>query len=684
MNSGDLLVQVGSEPAQAHRPRAVWGKRAAVAVGALLLTLGVTWPLARCPATCLGASADPIISVYYLRWVAHGLTTPGGRLLDAPMFAPYPDSLLLGEYLPAYQLVALPTILFTGSAVLAHNVVLGLAYALAALGAAALATRLLGPTPAALLAGIAFAYSPRFLHQAHNLQALSAVWVPWLFLALERFLARPTWGAAAAIGVFGLGLAGSSMIGFMYAGVAALVTVTAAVAWGGRRIGRAHLVPAVAVGLPAGALLALYVAPYRRLAQEWRLGRTLPEVERYSASLGDYLGVPPEHFLHRLLGVGRVVDLDREALFPGLAIALLAAVGLWATFRDGDGLRRRLGPYALMGAASAVLALGPTWSAGSLAVPLPYRALYALVPGFEALRTPRRFGALAALALALLAAAGARWLVRRLPSRRAALVVGGFATLALLESIAVPFPGTIVRFDPRPLPEAYEWLATQDPRTVMLGVPTHRGMDVWGPIFHLRRTVSGVSSYLPPHYRALVDAMQAFPDARSIALAHGIRPDVVIIQRGWLTPARAAVLTDPNSGFRLEREFATHLVYRLGPPGAAGLEALEATAVVERVGIGPSRACATLRNPGPGFVPLYPLHRVRLEVEAGSEAVETLGWLPLDLAPGATHSVCATLPAPVASARIRGEVESLGRAARFEVATGAAPVRLRTGSPPGA
>jgi hypothetical protein len=660
----------------------MWGKRAAVAAGALLLTLGVTWPLARCPETCLGASVDPIISVYYLRWVAHSLTTPGSRLLDAPMFAPYPDSLLLGEYLPAYQLVALPTILFTGSAVLAHNVVLGLAYALAALGAAALAARLLGPTPAALLAGVAFAYSPRFFHQAHNLQALSAVWVPWLLLALARYLARPTWGAATAIGVLGLGLAGSSMIGFMYAGVAALVTATAAVAWGGRRLGRAHLVPAVAVGLPAAALVALYVAPYRRLALEWRLGRTLAEVERYSASLGDYLGVPPEHFLHRLTGIGRVVDLDREALFPGLVVTLLAAVGLWATLRNGDGLRRRLGPYAVMGVVSAVLALGPTWHSGSLALPLPYRALYALVPGFGALRTPRRFGVLVALALALLAAAGAQWLVRRLPSPRAALFVGALATLALLESIAVPFPGTVVRFDPRPLPEAYQWLEAQDPRTVMLGVPTHRGIDVWGPIFHLRRTVSGISSYMPPHYWTLVEAMRAFPDGRSIALAHGIRPDVIVIHRGWLTPARAAVLADPGSGFRLEREFATHLVYRLGPPGAAGLEALEATAVVERVGAGPSRACATLKNPGSGFVPLYPVHRLRLEVDAGSERVDLQDWLPLDLAPGATHSVCAQLATPVASARIRGEVESLGRTARFEVATDAAPVRLRAGSPP--
>src|SRR5439155_17461454 len=133
--------------------------------------------------------------------------------------------LALGEYIPAYAPLAVPATLLTGNPVVAHNVSLVAAYTLAALGAAALAARLTGAVGPALIAGIVFAYSPRLRHQAHNLQAMSAFWVPWLFLGLERFLARPTWAAAGVLGGIGLGLALSSMIAFLYSAVGAAVAL---------------------------------------------------------------------------------------------------------------------------------------------------------------------------------------------------------------------------------------------------------------------------------------------------------------------------------------------------------------------------------------------------------------------------------------------------------------------------
>lgn len=442
-----------------------WTARLAVGAGALALTLVVTWPLPRCFDTCLGASEDPLISVYYLRWVTHALTTPGVRLLDASIFAPYTGTLALGEYMPAYAVLALPAIALTGSPVVAHNVVVAAAYTLAALGGAALAARLTGAAGPALLAGLAFAYSPRLLHQAHNVQTLSAFWFPWLFLALERFLERPTWAAAAVLAGVWLGLALSSMIAFAYAGVSAGVFLVVAVAWGGRRLARPHLLRLAAAGVPAVALLAAYLAPYRALAREWRLGRALAEVERYSAAPGDVLGVPPEHLVHRLVGIGHVVDLDREALFPGLAVLALATAGLAAVARGPGGLRPAFLPYVAMAGATGMLALGPTLETPWGPWPLPYRLLYAVVPGFDAIRTPRRFVGFLALGLALLVAAGAARALGRLNPARRRVVLAAVAALILVESISVPFPGAVRRLDPAELPEVYRWLGTQDART---------------------------------------------------------------------------------------------------------------------------------------------------------------------------------------------------------------------------
>jgi len=638
----------------------------------------VSWPLPRCFGTCLGASEDPLLSVYYLRWVAHALVTPGVRLLDASIFAPYAGTLALGEYIPLYALLALPATVATGNPVVGHNVVLVAAYTLAALGAAALAARLTGAREAALVAGVVFAYSPRLLHQAHNLQALSAFWFPWVFLALERFLARPTWVAAATAAGVGLGLALSSMIAFLFAGVAVAVFLVAAVGRGGRRLGRTHLLRLGGVAVPAVALLAAYLLPYRALAREWRLGRTLADNERYSAALADYLGVPPEHLLHRLAGVGRVVDLDHEALYPGLAVLALAAVGVVALARGRDGLRATLGPYVATAGGAAVLALGPTLLTPWGAWPLPYRLLWGLVPGFDAVRTPRRFAAFVALGLALLAAAGAARLVASLSPARRRLAVAALIGIALLEAVGAPFPGAVRRLDAAALPEVYRWLAEQPPSTVALELPMGDDWDkVAGAAFHLRPTVNGWASYLPPHYEALVAAMAAFPDTRTLALIRGLKPDVVLVDQRWLDRTHEAALA-ASGALRLERVVGGHLVYRIEGPAPPGLEVLEATAQLALPPEGSAaEACVTLRNPGPDFVPLYPLRRLRLEVEGerGDRLGGGLGWLPLDLPPGASHVACVSLSRRASPARIALAIEGAGRLHRLALSPGGPPAR---------
>ena len=113
---------------------------------------------------------------------------------------------------------------------------------------------------------------------------MAIAWVPWLLLALERFLDRPSLLRAALLLPLGLGFAMSSMNMFVFTGVTMLVWLAVAAAQD--RVGLGHVARLAAVGAAGAALLWAYVAPYRTAARDWGLERTLSEVERGAADAG--------------------------------------------------------------------------------------------------------------------------------------------------------------------------------------------------------------------------------------------------------------------------------------------------------------------------------------------------------------------------------------------------------------
>jgi hypothetical protein len=659
-------------PRQGRLSVTAWRRGLGVVLVAVGGTVLVTWPLVRCLGVCLGPPPDTLVSLYFLHWVAHALTTPGVRVLDAPMFAPYRDTLTLGEYLPAYAPLAIPVLRLTGNPVAAHNVVLLTEYAGAALGVTLLARRLVGAIGPALVAGAAFAFSPRLLHYGDNLQTLSIGWTPWIFLAVERFLTRPTWPSAITAAALGLGLALSSMNVLVFTVIGLAVFVPAAWVSGSRPIRSAHLVRGLLVGAPAAVLLWAYVSPYRAAAREWGLWRTLAQVERNAMTLGDYVALPPEPLLHRILGTP--APTAASGLLLGVTLGALAVVGLLAFRRAPQGVGRALAPYVAAGVVALGLAAGPSLRTPWGDLSMPYRLLYAAVPGFDAIRTPNRLLLVVDLTVALLAAAGLADLSGRLPVPRRAVMVAAAGVLILAESVRVPFPGAVPRLDPGHLPPVYRWLATAPPSTVALGVPMGDWANVAAVAFHLRRTVNGWASWDPPRYAELVTAMDGFPDPRTLALVRAIRPDVILVDRAWLVPERAARLARADSGLRFAGAFDTHLVYRLdsaldGPALAVGMEGLvvRATAVAHS-GLQPARLCAVLANSGSGWLALYPVRVLRFEAEAGGGRVVAHDWLPLDLAPGSEHRTCVDVPALGGTWRLAGEIRGAGRVDRFAVA----------------
>ena len=256
-----------------------------------------------------------------------------------------------------------------------------------------------------------------------------------------------------------------------------------------------------------------------------------------------------------------------------------------------------------------ILSLGPRLKLSAAdpgGLTLPFAWLYTHVPGMTAIRAPGRFANTAFLALAMLAAMGAAWLLGRIPPvvrrqtsnvTRHSLVFRLSSFVALAALILAEYAGGLGRFAVQPMPPTdgplYAWLATQPPAALvelpltseMAGKPVGDGhrepaAAPW-PDYNLLRyqyfqtghwqpTVDGYSGFVPPHHRELGLAMAHFPDERSLALLRGLGVERVVVHADLLDafqPSEPPRCARRWRGPRRvhERDFGSEWVYRLRP-----------------------------------------------------------------------------------------------------------------------
>jgi hypothetical protein len=491
----------------ANTPSPVCRRGELLAVAALmaLLTILMTYPQIR-RLDSLADLGDPLFSLWRLSWVAHQLPRDPLHLFDGNMFYPerftlaYSDSMLL----PA--VTAAPFLWLGAHTVVVYNLFLLTTFVLAGVSMYLLVRALTGQAPAALVAGVAFAFYPfRFEHYSHFELAFS-FWMPLVLLALHRTLARGRMKEGLLTGALFAG----QMFSCMYFGVfllTYLVPVWIVLGIGWRRI-RSSLVPfAAGVALAAvliGPLAIPYVSGRQTVGQ-----RTAGEVEFYSATGQSYLRAHPNRATYQQLSSPRQRQQERE-LFPGILIVVLAAIALWPPLS----VSRMAYGVGLVVSFEASLGLHG----------LLYPLLYRWVPAYHGLRVPARFSMLVGLSLAILAGFGVARLSR--PVRRnwrwalAALFVG----VVLLESRAILPPFLHVNTEPNPI---YAWFDGRPP-SVLAEVPpgTAESLDVefgylYASTFHWQRLVNGSSGFQPPSYWTFLDAMAGFPDDRSMAFLRG-------------------------------------------------------------------------------------------------------------------------------------------------------------------
>lgn len=551
----------------------------------VLVAVALLWPLPLHPASTLPDLGDPLDSAWRLAWPVHQVRIDPRHLLDANIFYPVRTTYLFDELILGVAILTAPIFLLGGSGVLAFNA--GLLFAFAANGAAmyALGRHLVANRLAAFGGALVFMAAPfRFQHVGH-LGLSSAYWMPLALLFLDRLWVQPGWRRALPFGgAVALQALSAQYYGFQVAIVSGLFVLFIAFRHRGRQgFGRFAFALLMAT-LFAELLLFPVVAPYAGVKGTWNYSRGLAENELYSATLSSYLAAPPNTIVGARLASALRQRLGITAwnvwLYPGVGALLVAAAGLVLSKR---GIKEALnaGFFALLALFGAAMTLGPTLYAQAVGVrPLtewmPYRLFFQVIPVFDAMRAPERFGNVLLLGLAGAVTWGIAGIIGRLPSRGRSYS-GALVGVLLVGLVAAEYARAPLTVATVPqMPPVYGWLAAQ-PRGPTLELPlgpsptqlNREQVRQYWSTFHWQPRVNGSSDITPLVYDSLRRDLAAFPDARSLAILRGLGVRYVIVHRAEFTApgwdAIAARYDSSRNALVPRGEFGVDLAFELRP-----------------------------------------------------------------------------------------------------------------------
>ncbi len=507
-------------------------RRISAAAICLLLAIIHTWPLALDPGRwSRNDNGDAQLNEWILAWIAHQLPRDPAHLFEANIFYPAHDALAFSEPLIVPAVIGAPLAWLGASPVLVHNLVLILGFALTAFATCWLVERWTGDLLGGLLAGSAFAFNTHTLTRLAHIQGIHIYGLPLALLGIDAMISRSgssRWRPALLVTAAMVLMAYTSgyLVVFAVVMIGVVLVARASEWWRRARV----VLPALAAASAATAILVLPVyLPYRRVAREQHMIRTLENVKEYSATLTGYLATAGR--LHLSTWSGRFFRDPVDSFFPGVVLLLLSVVAIVAAVRRPEQRGRvvMLGAIAIVG---MVLSLGT-------ATPL-YAIAFHVFPPMQGLRAAARFGNLFLLGLALLGGLGLAALrnrvlppeggsdgepirARRFRLRRSFRLQA--EVLPILLIVVVNIEALRAPFEYREftgIPGIYKLLRDEPGDVVLVEQPFFMRWAIFenapyvlNSTAHWRPLMNGYSGYTPASYQAYADTFWYFPQERA-------------------------------------------------------------------------------------------------------------------------------------------------------------------------
>ena len=475
----------------------------------VLLSVIHTWPLATNPAVLSrNDNGDTMLNEWIIAWVVHQLPRDPLHLFASNIFYPARDTLAFSEPLIVPAVLGAPVLWLGGSPVLAYNLLLLAGFTLTALAAYAVVYSWTGDRLAGMVAGSLFAFNTHTLTRLAHIQGIHVYGLPLTLLFADRLITQPGIRPALLLAGSMAVMAYSSGYLLVFGIVMIAIVLLARVADWRQNAGR--VVAAFALATVATVIVVLPIAlPYRRVAAEQGMVRSIEAVREYSATLPGYLAAAGRVHFHTWSG--RFFENPVDSFFPGFVAIALTLVAIWAAIR-GRVSRGRVFMLVAIGAIGFLLSLG-------LQTPL-YAIVYKLLPPMAGLRAAARFGNLFLLAMALLAGLGLAALRQSDAARRAATALAVAAiTLVNVEALRAPFE--FRRFEG--IPRVYDVLARETGPVVLAETPFYPPHAVFenaeyvlNSTTHWRPLMNGYSGYVPESYARVAWTFWYFPEEHAI------------------------------------------------------------------------------------------------------------------------------------------------------------------------
>jgi hypothetical protein len=507
------LAESSAQPSQSLAPaqgstvtrkQAIW-PQVRVLLAYTLLTLVMTWPLVPQMSTLLaGDDVDVLINPWADWWTRKALTERLDFYHTDYMFYPHGTSLVFHSFSHVNTALSLILAPLLGH-LAAYNLAILLTYPLSAYGMYLLVSHLTRCRPAALVAGVVFAFHPYHMFQSSHPVLVTTQFIPLFILALIRLLQGRGVGRARQVLL--------AALWFLLTALSSWHLMTMLAGWTvfyllyGLLCERAQWTPGTSRRLILLLfVVALGVAPFLWpvIHEQLTTDTAYVTVDVEEGRANDLLSFFTPDRLHPVFGP-LVLEINSRIGYTRNWPAYLGYTALGLAIVGVATARRRARFWWLAGLACFVLSLGSQirWCG----TPLHTFHLPWAVPIIGVLRHPFRLNSLLFLSLAVLVGYGSRWLYGLVASRGkplACLTLAFLTGILLFEYWVFPFPTT------RPTHSPFlHQLADEEGAFAVADFPMGRQEAKYYLFFqtiHGKKIVDGVVSRTPHDAYAFVDA----------------------------------------------------------------------------------------------------------------------------------------------------------------------------------